>query len=707
MTGQTASARIGIDIGGTFTDLVLVCSDGRAARRKVGSTPDDYANAIIEGITLLLADCGIRPEEVRDVVAHGTTVATNAILEGKGARTALVTTEGFKDVLELRRIRVPELYNLFYERPPALVPRRWRFEVKERIGPLGEVWTPLDGRSLEQTLERIKRADVEAVAVCLLHSYANPEHEQQVTEALREQLPKLYVTPSIEVLPEIREYERTSTTVVNAYIGPQISRYLSSLSERLQAMGIYAPLMIMQCNGSVMTLGMAMALPAHLVESGPAAGVKGAAQLARQLGCPNAITLDMGGTSAKASSIEDGAIQLTSDYEVGGGINVSSLLVRGGGYALKVPAIDLSEIGAGGGSVVWIDRGGRLQVGPQSAGAVPGPVCYQAGGTSPTVTDAIAVLGYLNPGYLAGGAVALNVELAETLLREKIAEPLGMSVLETAYGVYSVASVNMVRAVKAVSTFRGRDPRDAILVAFGGNGPVCAAEMARTLQMRQILIPPIAGLFSALGLLTSGLQLQRSRTYICTAVPEAAGALELRYVELERSVMATMQENGYEVSRLSLMRSADMRYADQGYELTVSVGDAGKAIDVKKLVKDFEQQHLRTYGHAANDEVVDVVNIRVSARVQDSEGDIVDSGTKLAAIASASEVRASHSDRQAYFGPELGILMTPVISREDLDSDAAEGPIIIEEYDSTCVVPPDFDVWRDDCGNIRLDRRRD
>ena len=403
--------RIGVDIGGTFTDLVLLGTDGSVATRKVSSTPDDYSRGIVGGIGALLAAADV-PAAAVDGIVHATTVATNAILEGRGARTALITTKGFRDVLEMRRLRIPELYNLQYRKPPPLVPRRLRFEVDERMGPGGVVLRPLDEATALDAADRIADSDVEAVAICLLHAYANPVVEHRVAALLTERLKQrnvrpVYVTCSADILPELREYERTSTAVVNGYVGPIVEQYLTGLRARLNGAGLSAPLQVMQSNGGTMTAEAAVQKPAYIVESGPAAGVIACARIARAVGCPNAISLDMGGTTAKAAMIENGEPARTSEYEVGAGINLSSKLVKGGGYAIKLPFIDVSEIGAGGGSVVAVDRLGSLQVGPRSAGAVPGPACYDLGGVDPTFTDAMVVLGYLNPRALAGGSVAL------------------------------------------------------------------------------------------------------------------------------------------------------------------------------------------------------------------------------------------------------------------------------------------------------------
>src|SRR5579862_6790418 len=430
---MSGTLRVAADVGGKFTDIACLSADGELSTCKVPSTPDDYAQAIIEGIQTLTRSLGTDPDCLAEVL-HASTVATNVILEGKGAKTALVTTEGFRDVLELRRIRVPRLYEPLYEKPPPLVPRRRRYEVTERLDSKGAVVKPLDEAQVSVLAKVLARAGVEAVAISLLHSYANPAHERRVAELLRAELPGCFISVSSDVLPEIREYERTSTTVVNAYIGPIMWRYLRSLRERLAANGVRGRLLMMQSSGGTMDVEQVLAKPAAVVESGPAAGVVGAARLGARAGYKSLITFDMGGTTAKASLIEAGHVLATDEYEVGGGISLSSQLAKGGGYALKLPVIDVSEVGAGGGSIVRIDAGGALKVGPDSAGAVPGPACYAKGGTEPTVTDASVVLGYLNPDALAGGTVPIESERARTAV-QKIASRLGVDLLDAAFGI--------------------------------------------------------------------------------------------------------------------------------------------------------------------------------------------------------------------------------------------------------------------------------
>jgi N-methylhydantoinase A len=494
--------RVGVDIGGTFTDIVFLDTHGRLHIKKVASSADDYARAIVDGLREVFEETGLRGADVAELL-HGTTVASNALLELRGARTGLITTRGFRDVLEIRHLRMPRLYDLTWQKPPTLVERRLRLEVDERIDAHGQIQRPLADADVERALDRLLAQEIEGLAVCLLNAYANPVHEERIKAIVQRRAPNLPLCISSEVLPEIKEYERTSTTVINTYVLPIVGRYLATLRTGLDAIGVRAPLLIMQSNGGLMTADAAAVRPMHIIESGPAAGVVGAQALAHRIGLGKLVTFDMGGTTAKASLVEDGAISRATEYQVGGGIMHGSRLLTGAGYLLRVPAIDLAEVGAGGGSIVWIDAGGALQVGPRSAGASPGPLCYDLGGTEPTVTDANVILGYLNPAALAGGAVKLNARLAHELFQNRIAARMGMSLEEAAHGAHLIAASNMMRAIKAVSSERGRDPREYVLFAFGGNGPLFAAGMARALEMSRVVVPPAPGLFSAFGLLYS------------------------------------------------------------------------------------------------------------------------------------------------------------------------------------------------------------
>jgi N-methylhydantoinase A len=693
--------RIGADIGGTFTDVVLIGTDGSIATKKVSSTPESFGRAIVEGVSELLAEEGV-PADSLTALAHASTVATNAIIELKGARTGLITTRGFRDVLEMRRLRIPVLYDLQYRKPPPLVPRRLRLEVDERMGPRGAVWTALDEESVIAAAKALKEAGVQSVAISLLHSYADPAHERRVAEIVREHLPdSVYVTCSADVLPEIREYERTSTAVVSAYIGPVVRDYLDALERDVHAIGIRAPLQIMQSNGGIMSIDAAREKPAYTVESGPAAGVIASARMARALGLANAISLDMGGTTAKAAMIENGEPARTTEYEVGSGINLSSKLVKGGGYPIKLPFIDVSEIGAGGGSIVSLDAAGNLSVGPRSAGAVPGPVCYGAGGTEPTFTDAALAAGYLNPTELAGGRVKLDAARAIATLEEQIAKPVGLPLAEVAYGIYTIAAATMTRAVKAVTTYRGRDPRDFVLIGFGGNGPMVAAAVARALSIRKVLIPPAPGVFSALGLLMSEIEHEFSSSLFRSTQELTDAEFAGLFARLETLGRAAMESEKRASESLALRRFAELRYAGQAYELTIPVGESDRLADV---VANFHEEHRKTYGHGSNADPVDVVSIRVYARVV-SDGAAFDY-ERISARPQNGQLRAD-TTRRAYFGRDAGFIDTPVIARGRLNETWRAGPLIVEEYDATCVVPHDARARLDALGNIEIELPED
>ncbi len=689
---ERISYRVGIDIGGTFTDLALLGADGRLVTRKVSSTPDDYGRGIAVGILELLCELGLEPGDIADLV-HASTIATNAILEQKGAATALITTKGFRDVLELRRLRIPVLYDLQYDKPPPLVPRHLRFEIDERMAAGGKVKHSLDRASVEAAAAEIARSGVKALAVTLLHSYANPDHERAVVEALRSKLPDdVFVTCSADILPEIREYERTSTTVINAYVGPVVRSYLGALAGKLKGLGISAPLTVMQSNGGVMTAEAAVKKPAYIVESGPAAGVIACAHLARRLGRANVISFDMGGTTAKAAMIEDGEAARTTEYEVGAGINLSSKLVKGGGYPIKLPFIDVSEIGAGGGSIVNIDDAGTLKVGPQSAGAVPGPMCYGLGGERPTFTDAMVVLGYLNPVAIAGGRVKLNAARAHAAIEAEVAKPLGLKTAEAAHGVYTLAAATMTRAVKAVTTYRGRDPRDFALVAFGGNGPIAAVEIARALEIKDVLIPPAPGVFSALGLLVSATEHSAVRTFVREVDALNLADIETASYVLEGEVTGAFAAEGHDATRVELLRTAELRYVGQAYELPVILPPG--PIDVDAMRSAFHAEHARTYGHSSPGDPVDLISLKMIGRLAAADGEF--DRWSLAAAPSASTFR------RAYFGSS-GWHDTPVVARADLAGRTRHGPVIVEEYDSTCVIPPGCKVGLDALGNIAVE----
>jgi N-methylhydantoinase A len=677
---------IAADIGGTFTDLVLAWPGGGLQVLKLPSTPADYSQAIGAGITRLLEQAGIGAAETGEVL-HATTIASNTILEGKGARTGLITTRGFRDILELRTLRMPRLYDLTWDKPPVLVERRLRAEVTERIDFRGDIRVPLDEADVERAIARFREDAVESIAVCLLHSYANDAHERQIAAMLRDRMPGIPVSVSAEVLPEIREYERTSTTVINAYLVPVIAGYLARLHERLAELRLRAPLFVMQSNGGLVPADAALALPIHIAESGPAAGVVGALKLAARLGIADAISFDMGGTTAKVALIAAGEVSRAAEFQVGGGIMSGSRLLTGAGYTLKVPAIDLAEVGAGGGSVVWIDKAGQPQVGPESAGAVPGPACYGAGGTAPTITDCSLLLGYINPQAIAGGAVRLAPEQARVAVAQQIAAPLGLGVEDAAYGAVEVAVASMIRAIRAVSSERGRDPRGHALVAFGGNGGVFAGFVAAAMGFRQVVIPPLPGLFSAFGLLEADVEHYHARSLKRLLDELDPAELAAVIAALEERARDELAAEGFAAG---IERMARLRYHGQSFELAVPLPDgAPDRAAIAALAEAFGARHEATYGHRAGaDEPVELVTVGVVGRARRT------GGARLAATAPGE----SGGMRRAYFGARHGWCDTPLLSRTDLQS-PRRGPLIIEEYDGTIVVPPDFiaSAVRQDC----------
>src|SRR6516162_1183738 len=690
--------RVGVDIGGTFTDIAFLGEHGERLTKKVSSTVDNYATAIVDGLAELIRERGLDDAEIVELL-HGTTVASNAILELKGARTGLITTKGFRDILEIRNLRMPRLYDLTWQKPPPLVEHYLRVVVDERVNVHGRIERPLDPTDAEHAVDTLLGEGVEAIAVCLLNAFANPAHELLLKEIITRRAPGLPCCISFEALPEIKEYERTSTTVINTYIMPVVAQYLSTLRQELGRIGVPAPLLLMQSNGGLTTAEAAMQMPMHIIESGPAAGVIGAQALARVLNVPNMITFDMGGTTAKASLVESGEVTRSLEYQVGAGMMIGSRLLSGAGYLLKVPAIDLAEVGAGGGSLVWIDPGGSLQVGPHSAGASPGPVCYDQGGTQPTITDANVILGYMNPQYLVGGDLRLNAAKARHVFEAQIAQPLGLSLAHAAYGAHQIAASNMMRAIRAVSTERGRDPRDYALFAFGGNGPLFAAGLAEALSMRRILVPPSPGLFSAFGLLYADVEHHYSRTFRRVLRQLDLSELNAVWDRLVTDAVTQLTADGFPPGQMCIRRAANLHYQGQTFELTVPV-PAGKldAPALAAIAEAFGQEHERTYGHRAGpDEPVEIVTIQVIGQGLPDHPRVPE---KLLPPDASTASRLAA--RQAYFGPQLGWLTTPVLHRAELTT-PHEGPCIIEEYDATCVVPPRARGALDSYGNMVIE----
>ncbi len=685
--------RLGADVGGTFTDVVLLDDQGNIWTHKVPSTPPDFEQAVLQASAGLLQRAAVDGSAVCEV-AHGTTVATNAVLEHQGARTALITTRGFRDVLELRRIRAPQIYDLFFDKPEILVERSLRFEVDERISAAGEVLVPLDEEQLRHLAGRLEEERVESVAVCFLHAYAFPRHELAVGEFLRGRMPHLPVSLSCEVLPERREYERTATTVVNAYVRPIMRGYLRAMRDGLRAMEVEAPLLIMQSAGGLTPDEDAARRPVFMLESGPAAGVLAAAFCAERLGIENVITLDMGGTTAKAAMIEGGAIDYSPEYEVGASLSSVTRLVGGGGELIRAPSIDIAEVGAGGGSIAYLDRAGGLRVGPRSAGALPGPVCYQRGGSEPTITDANVVLGYIRPGDLADGEVSIDRNAAESAVAGGIAAPLNLELMQAAAGIHRIGNARTMRALRSVSTERGRDPRDFALLAFGGSGPIHAAGLARELSVSRVIVPPLPGLFSALGLLFSGIEHHQVRSCLLSGDDLRAEALQRIRAEMEKDMLAQFAGEGYGAGQVEMGCSFDVRFKGQTSEIRIPLeGGRVDAGTVVALCGSFEAEHEQLYGHRSDAEnPIEVVAVRLVGRA----------GARGQEQALKPAVRPGQNEpkRQAYFDGDR--IDAPVLERSALHR-PQDGPVLIDEYDSTIVVPPRVRASLDQHGNIVMD----
>ncbi len=676
-TATAADARVGVDVGGTFTDVILQGGDGRVLVRKLLSTPPSYDRAVVEAVGALAADDNGSVAEV----IHGTTVATNAVLERRGSPTALVTTAGFRDVLELRRLRIPHMYDLFWRKPPPLVERSLRFELDERVTADGTVLRPLDESECRLLAGRLRETGVESVAVCFLHSYLYPDHEERLGAILAEELPEATISLSSRILREQREYERSATTVVNAYVRPLMASYIDRIRTGLDGIGLDGPLQIMQSSGGVMTSDDAKLRPVFALESGPAAGVVAARGVAEQLGLPNVIAFDMGGTTAKASLIEDGAISRGREYEVGGSMSAGSRLIRGAGELLRIPTIDIAEVGAGGGSIAWIDPAGGLQVGPRSAGADPGPACYGRGGTEPTVTDANVVLGFIPPGTVADGQITISVERAEEAVR-RVAEPLGLDLLTAAAGIHRIANARMTRALRSVSSEKGRDPRDFAIVAYGGSGPIHAAGLAEDLGVGTVVVPAVAGLFSAVGLLFARPEFHEVRTCHLDADTCDTSAVAALYGEMEAQLAPVLEGR----VGVELRRSADLRYGGQSWEVEVDLapGSADRAA-LDALRARFEDEHERLYG------------------VRDQPGSPVEiRALRLTALGAPAEARSFHVDGGGPAGAAVsrGIEVggerhdAPIRLRASLGEPAEQGPLLVDEYDTTVVVPPGWTVRR-------------
>jgi N-methylhydantoinase A len=677
---QMSGARIGVDVGGTFTDVILHEADGRVRVHKLLSTPPSYDRAVVDAIAGL-TQAAPRNGDVEGVV-HGTTVAANAVLQRLGAETALVTTQHFRDVLELRRLRIPHMYDLFWRKPPPLVERRLRFEVAERMAADGTVVRTLDEEAVRAVAARLHDLGIDSVAVCFLHSYLYPEHERRAGAILAEELPEATISLSSEILREQREYERTATTVVNAYVRPLMSSYVDRIRTGLDEIGLErAPLSIMQSSGGVMTSDDAKVRPVFALESGPAAGVVAALGMTRRLGIENAIAFDMGGTTAKASLIEQGTVSRGREYEVGGSISAGSRLIRGAGELLRIPTIDIAEVGAGGGSIAWLDPAGGLQVGPRSAGADPGPACYGRGGVEPTVTDANVVLGFIPAGEVADGEVTIRRDLAEEAVA-RVATPLGLTVPEAADGIHRIANARMTRALRSVSSEKGRDPRDFALIAYGGSGPVHAGGLAAELGATTILVPAVAGLFSAVGLLFARPEFHEVRSCHLDVDAVEPATIASLLDELKAVLMPAFAGR----AEPQWARTADLRYGGQSWEIEVDLPDG--PVDRELLAglrARFEEEHEVLYGvRGRPGSPVELRALRLAALGPSTASPSFDVADPL--------VRERQPTRRMWLG---GVTEdVPVRSRSSVGSEPEPGPLLVDEYDTTVVVPECWSVRR-------------
>jgi N-methylhydantoinase A len=689
--------RIGIDIGGTFTDAALVDGDTGSIRVvKVLTTPDDPAVGFMTALERGLAECQARGGDVAAVV-HATTVATNAIIEGKTARVGMLVTRGFRDILEIGRQIRSRLYDVHLQKPAPLVPRRLSLEVDERLDHEGNVLVPLDLGNVRRAARQLRQDGIEAVVICFLHSYLNAAHERAAAAIVREEVPEALLSVSSDVCPEYREYLRASTTAVNAAVMPIVTRYVDALEARLHALGARGPFYVMQSNGGVMTSASAKARPVYMVESGPAAGVIAASAIAAPYAYRNVMSFDMGGTTAKVGLIQGGELRLSSEIEVGAQAVTPLGEGRGGGYPIRAPVIDLVEVGAGGGSEAWIDAGGALRVGPRSAGARPGPACYGRGGTTPTITDANLVLGRLNPAFFLGGEMALDVEAARQAITRHAAAPLALDPLAAAAGIVAIANAHMVGALRLVSVQRGYDPRDFALVAFGGAGPLHANALALELGVPAVLVPPNPGVASAVGMLMTDLRHEFVATRRTRIDALAPAALEALFADFLAEGSARLDRDGVPEADRRMLRSVDLRYHGQSFELPIAVPPGElTAADLTRLRTEFDAAHERAYGYAAPQDAVELVNVRLAAigiTPRPRRAPLPTGGRDASA--------ALKGTRDVWFAG--GWQKTGVFDRAKLLSgNVIAGPALVEEHDASTLVHLGWEATVDEHANLLL-----
>jgi N-methylhydantoinase A len=694
--------RLGVDIGGTFTDLVIQdATSGMIQTLKVPSTPDDPSEAVLNAIRQAgdPRELGIDLAAVTQLI-HSTTVASNTILQGVGARTGLLVTDGFRDLLDIRRHKRYALFDAAYRKVRPLAERRLTFGIPERMDAQGGVVEPLDEARVRDAISALAAEEVEAIAICFLFSFVNDAHEKRAEAIVREMLPGCFVSRSSKIYPQYREYERASTTVVNSYLGPRVSRYIDRLSGEVKGTGVSAPLQLMQSNGGIIAAAEASAYPCRIVESGPAACVIAAAYFGSLLGHENIIAFDMGGTTAKAGLIENGRVRLAAGQEVGTGMNMSRLL-QGGGYFVGAATIDLAEVGAGGGSIVRLDEGNVLKVGPQSAGAVPGPICYAKGGKRVTITDANVLLNRIPADHFLGGRMRLDVERARAAVDGELAKPLGISSEEVCGAIIEIANANMLKMLRIVSVEQGYDPQDFCLIPSGGSGPVHAVELAEELGIREVIVPPAPGLLSSQGLLSADIRYDFRRTFVAAA--EAVPLAELGAVAAELREEGARAIAGYDLpaDRIDVTLSADMRYLGQAYEINVPLGSDHVDETVRHgVIEAFHLAHERIYGRRHAEGSVQFVNLllSVTGRVQavrHPEMDEAD-GAPVPLKRARTWFRGQPFDD------------CPCYDRDDIRAGHQwQGPAVVAGQDSTIVIPPGWSARCDRFGNLLITRSGD
>jgi N-methylhydantoinase A len=677
---------VAVDIGGTFTDLVAYDHDGhRVAYTKSPTTYDNF----VDGILDCFDKAKVKPEEAT-FLNHGTTLVINAYIQRKGAKAALVTSQGFRDVLEIARANRPDPFDLHYQRGEPLIPRELRFEVPERVDAQGKVVTPLDLKALETLAGELKALGVDAVAVFFMNSYVNSAHEEAAAAKLKDLLPDVYVTYSTELTKEWYEYERTSTVAANAFVGPQVNAYVRQLESDMEKRGFKGSLFMMGSNGGLLSVDRTCRQPIGLVESGPIGGCIGAGAYAEALGFKNVVAFDMGGTTAKCALVENGRFSVESIYYADGYVK---------GFPIRSPVIDIVEVGSGGGSIAWLDAQKRLHVGPQSAGSTPGPVCYGRGGKEPTITDVNLVLGRLNPDMFLGGELKLDVAGAERAIRERIAEPLGYSgkdgLVKMADGILSIATVIMAGAIRQVSVEHGLDPRDFILFSYGGGGPLHGSALARELNIPTLVIPPAPGNFSAVGMLLADARLDVSKTFTGKLSDDSIASMKAAFVEMERDAKVALAEE-FGAQEVFFERHAEMRYVGQNHNIKVPVSGLADQVAIRAA---FERDYKRRYGHADAKAAAELQALHLSAFAPQRRPDL----KRLPQLVATD---ASPKKRQVYFGAAGGWAEATVYERSALKSGfAAAGPAVIEEYGSTTLVSPGDRFEIGPLHEIRIDCR--